>query len=619
LIYFDNFLTSSTNCLNNKITTKSGLFAVILLCSVIVSCDSIQTTDTGTSDYSISELPIIENGQNLTIQVNSGDKSFYQLNIENLSNQRYPDNGLRNGWSISWNEPLSSDKISYNGFDLYSTFGQEDWKPVNFLLNVRDKLKAENPDITHWDIQAAIWSLLEHNSFEPGKTNINQLPGDIVAGNQPKFDANRTRDIINYVKNNFQAFEFTEHSTYGVAGKLSSGNYRLLIEAKPYQIDVVNLREELGFTVAWDINNEGQIIGANSLWDPEKGLINMGNIFARAINDHGVVAGNRGNRIILWNQTEGITEKYVSEGNRLEVHDINNHGQIVGEIIHEFELFEDEEYGSFYEYEFNGFVVDANNVNVKKVNHDGWASSINDDGVVVGLDYSIPNRAYKWDEQNGLRSLGSYSGFSSGRPNGVNNSGEIVGSVLVSGNSSSNLLASARTDSKTDYKLIDRLQHLTGTRGVYDEAHVIEMLRSSSFSRESFPWGDSANSGDTRSKSQTDLNSEAVDLAWSLTHTSEAFIWDETEGMFKIGTLGGEWSTAWDINDYGQVVGYSSVAPGKSGAFIWDRKHGMIELPTLGGNSMARSINNKGQIVGYSYNDAGQFFPVMWTVTYNDF
>jgi probable HAF family extracellular repeat protein len=84
--------------------------------------------------------------------------------------------------------------------------------------------------------------------------------------------------------------------------------------------------------------------------------------------------------------------------------------------------------------------------------------------------------------------------------------------------------------------------------------------------------------------------------------------------MTSLGTLGGDWSTAWDINDHGQIVGYSSVEQGKSRAFYWDSENGMIELPTFGGNSLARSINNKGEIVGYSYDAEGHFYPVLWTI-----
>jgi probable HAF family extracellular repeat protein len=89
---------------------------------------------------------------------------------------------------------------------------------------------------------------------------------------------------------------------------------------------------------------------------------------------------------------------------------------------------------------------------------------------------------------------------------------------------------------------------------------------------------------------------------------------------FKIdlGTLGGpsSWMMWGEINDFGQVVGYSETAvPDPNGEdicglgthltcrpFLWQFFH-MSALPTLGGNNgQASAINNHGQIVGFAEN-----------------
>src|SRR4051794_27060158 len=65
-------------------------------------------------------------------------------------------------------------------------------------------------------------------------------------------------------------------------------------------------------------------------------------------------------------------------------------------------------------------------------------------------------------------------------------------------------------------------------------------------------------------------------------------------------TLGGNYSYANDINDRGQVVGWSATAEGLDHAFITGPNgKGMRDLGTLSGDiSFAMSINNAGRVVG---------------------
>src|SRR5262245_29361953 len=77
---------------------------------------------------------------------------------------------------------------------------------------------------------------------------------------------------------------------------------------------------------------------------------------------------------------------------------------------------------------------------------------------------------------------------------------------------------------------------------------------------------------------------------------------------YNLGTLGGDPTYLTDINLHGQVAGYSKTAadsPGQGAmhAFIWDRGT-MIDLGALGGPtyySSAWGINDLGQVAGVSY------------------
>ena len=82
---------------------------------------------------------------------------------------------------------------------------------------------------------------------------------------------------------------------------------------------------------------------------------------------------------------------------------------------------------------------------------------------------------------------------------------------------------------------------------------------------------------------------------------SHAFIASATLNLTDLGTLGGEYSYAWDINDMGVVTGEASTATAGIHAFIWTSASGMRDIGTLGGDtSTGRSINESAQVAGDS-------------------
>jgi probable HAF family extracellular repeat protein len=82
--------------------------------------------------------------------------------------------------------------------------------------------------------------------------------------------------------------------------------------------------------------------------------------------------------------------------------------------------------------------------------------------------------------------------------------------------------------------------------------------------------------------------------------------------MQDLGNFGGTNSYAWGINNVGQVVG--NVNDGGL-AFVWDSTNGMQDLGTLGGGRGAEAINNIGQVVGYSYTSGLNVHAFLWDST----
>jgi probable HAF family extracellular repeat protein len=79
-----------------------------------------------------------------------------------------------------------------------------------------------------------------------------------------------------------------------------------------------------------------------------------------------------------------------------------------------------------------------------------------------------------------------------------------------------------------------------------------------------------------------------------------------------LGTLGGTSSEALDINEFGQVVGVSTLANGEQHTFLWDWGT-MTDLGTLGGRgSRPIKINDNGQVLGVSTLANGESRPFLW-------
>lgn len=86
-----------------------------------------------------------------------------------------------------------------------------------------------------------------------------------------------------------------------------------------------------------------------------------------------------------------------------------------------------------------------------------------------------------------------------------------------------------------------------------------------------------------------------------------AFTWSSGGTMHNLGTLGGANSWGDAINDSGWVAGTAQTSLGYTHAFLWNGSR-MVDLGTLGGNnSYATGINDAGEVVGYSLTANGQW------------
>jgi probable HAF family extracellular repeat protein len=91
-----------------------------------------------------------------------------------------------------------------------------------------------------------------------------------------------------------------------------------------------------------------------------------------------------------------------------------------------------------------------------------------------------------------------------------------------------------------------------------------------------------------------------------------AFLY-ENGAMKDLGTFGGKISEAAAINPTGQIAGYAQTKTGDAHAFVYDGKL-LKDLGTLGGSlSQANSINAAGQVTGFAYTAKGEQHAMTWT------
>jgi probable HAF family extracellular repeat protein len=85
------------------------------------------------------------------------------------------------------------------------------------------------------------------------------------------------------------------------------------------------------------------------------------------------------------------------------------------------------------------------------------------------------------------------------------------------------------------------------------------------------------------------------------TSTPRAFMWDATNGLRDLGTLGGQFAQAFSINNAGLVTGAAQVLAGAFHAFTWDGVSGMRDIGTIGGDSSSGIfVNQSSHVVGNS-------------------
>jgi hypothetical protein len=192
-------------------------FPMVLFLTILTSCNNISTSPPVEDSLSkIDNVSFITGTENTIMTVNRNSDTYFILNFENVGTNGVISDGVGEGWCIDWQKPIDSNGGTYNNIRLYSTFSVPEWNSLNFLLNIKDQLIENDPDIGYREIQLAIWSLRGFPEFNLDDIEITELTPRFHQNGQPLFDRAKVDQILEIVESGYREFAYIEGTKFAI-------------------------------------------------------------------------------------------------------------------------------------------------------------------------------------------------------------------------------------------------------------------------------------------------------------------------------------------------------------------------------------------------------------------
>lgn len=160
-----------------------------------------------------------------------GRDAWFEFEIEKNDSQILAP-GIYDGWCIEWTKPIAQQGDMHESLDLYSTQGQERWKPLNYFLNIKDDLKAGDPDLTFREFQAVMWSVIPGPKFDLETLSVDELPPRLRSNGKPNFDMDKVKSIVADVKAGASSFD-DEGKKYAMLMKTKDDEQDVMVPVDP--------------------------------------------------------------------------------------------------------------------------------------------------------------------------------------------------------------------------------------------------------------------------------------------------------------------------------------------------------------------------------------------------
>ncbi len=230
------------------------------------------------------------------------------------------------------------------------------------------------------------------------------------------------------------------------------------------------------------------------------------------------------------------------------------------------------------------------------------ATGINDYGLVVGESRTAAGvfHPFLWTDEVGMVDIGLPLAVHA-RSLALNEAGRVLietfNSIVFKG------LIWQPDIGLTDLGALDETFPFTRPAAMNEQGMVVGGSLDSSGRLRAFAWTLESGIFDLEAPGwgeATDVNDNGEVVGYS---DDLAFLWSPQRGIERIGPVQATLSVATALNNRGEVVGFAEYENGISRAFLWTRDAGTIDLGTLGPGyplSFALRINDRGVVVGHS-------------------